>query len=73
MTFSAEQVLMVILGLGSVISTLAVTVYRDLKAQLSECKTENATLRGEAKETVKAKDAEKDEWKRLAMQHAERQ
>jgi hypothetical protein len=66
-TLSVEQVMVVVLGLGGIISTLAGVVYRMLVAQLADCKAENATLRTEAKAAVAAKDAEIAEWRKQAQ------
>ena len=54
-------------GAVSLLVALAGVVYREVKAQLTDCKAENATLRAEAKEAVKAKDAEIAEWRRMAQ------
>jgi hypothetical protein len=61
------EVLAVITALASTVTALASVVYRELKAQITDCRSENATLRAEAKETVNAAKTEKDEWKRLAL------
>jgi hypothetical protein len=61
------EVLAVITALASTVTALASVVYRELKAQVTDCRAENATLRAEARETVNAAKAEKDEWKRLAL------
>ena len=68
MTFSTEQLIAVLAAGASIITTMAGVVYRELKAQIADCKGENATLRAEAKDAVKAKDAEIVEWKRLLLE-----
>ncbi len=65
MTISVEQLIAVMAGAASLIGTMASLVYRELKAQVADCKSENATFRAEAREAVKAKDAEIAEWRRL--------
>lgn len=67
MTFSPEQLIVALAGAVTIITSLAGVVYRELKAQITDLKTENATLRSEAKEAVKAKDAEITEWRRMAQ------
>ena len=70
MDVSVEQLLLIGAGAASIITTLAGVVYRELKAQIAECKAENATLRTEAKDAVKAKDTELAEWKRIALERS---
>lgn len=67
MTFSPEQLIVALAGAVTIITSLAGVVYRELKAQITDLKAENATLRSEAKEAVKAKEAEIAEWRRMAQ------
>lgn len=68
MTLSVEQVVMVVLGLGTVITGLAGTLFRVLIAENGRCQGRVATLEAEAKKAVDAKDAEIAEWKRLLLE-----
>jgi prefoldin subunit 5 len=52
------QLYAALLGAGTVIATLAGTVFKLLSARITALETENKTLRDEAKAAVTAKDAE---------------
>jgi Tfp pilus assembly protein PilX len=52
------QLYAALLGAGTVIATLAGTVFKLLSARITALEIENKTLRDEAKAAVAAKDAE---------------
>jgi uncharacterized protein YpmB len=62
------QLIAAIGALWLAIQGLSALVYRELKAQVAECKARNATLEADAKAAVQAKDAEIAEWKRLLLE-----
>lgn len=66
MTFSTEA-LTVIMGLGGVISTLAGVIYKQQQARLADQAARITTLETEARDTLKAKDMEKDQWRQMAL------
>lgn len=69
----STQLLVMLGGAGTVIGTLATTVYKLMTARITALEAENATLRQEAREAVKAKDAEIATLRRIALERAERQ
>jgi hypothetical protein len=68
MTLSPEAIA-VITGLAGVCSTLAGVIYRQQQSRLAEKDARIAALETEAREAMKAKDLEKDEWRRMALGH----
>lgn len=65
---TTEQMLVgAIVALWAVVQALSGVVFKQQQARIAEKDARIATLETEAREAMKAKDAEKDEWRRMAL------
>lgn len=60
-------IMAILTGAGSVIATLSGLVYRELRQQIADKNARIATLETEAREAMRAKDAEILEWRKRAL------
>jgi hypothetical protein len=63
----SNEAIAIIASLATTITSLAGLIYKNVSNELTMCRAEKDTLREEIRKTTLSVQAEKDEWKRLAL------